>query len=312
VWNKQRKDDVLIDIEDVALGHETRMRWNPSNDWILSPEPVHERIIDQETFSMAKVLLSAALRQMSIRRPREQARTYHLRGLLVCAGCDRRMIGAWNNMCAHYRCKVTAADARLAAGGHPPSVYVREDRIVARLDAWLNELFGPRELGRTIDAIADADHDPSVSARLSAVHTQLMSSDERLRRYRTAMEAGADPTVVASWIAEVTAERARCTIEMDRVAGKRRMSREEIKTVVDQMADLTALLRRADPRDRATIYNELGLRLTYRHRDRLVIAETQTASHGGEVRAGRPLCRRAPRWPAVSVDHAGLEGKEAR
>jgi site-specific DNA recombinase len=26
VWNKQRKDEVLIDVDDVALGHQTRMR----------------------------------------------------------------------------------------------------------------------------------------------------------------------------------------------------------------------------------------------------------------------------------------------
>jgi hypothetical protein len=28
VWNKQRKDEVLIDVEDVALGHTTKMRRN--------------------------------------------------------------------------------------------------------------------------------------------------------------------------------------------------------------------------------------------------------------------------------------------
>lgn len=28
VWNKQRKDEVLLDVEDVALGHQTKMRWN--------------------------------------------------------------------------------------------------------------------------------------------------------------------------------------------------------------------------------------------------------------------------------------------
>ena len=28
VWNKQRRDEVLIDVEDVALGHESKMRWN--------------------------------------------------------------------------------------------------------------------------------------------------------------------------------------------------------------------------------------------------------------------------------------------
>ena len=26
VWNKQRKDGVLIDVDDVALGHQSRMR----------------------------------------------------------------------------------------------------------------------------------------------------------------------------------------------------------------------------------------------------------------------------------------------
>ena len=29
VWNRQRRDEVLIDVvDDVALGHETKMRWN--------------------------------------------------------------------------------------------------------------------------------------------------------------------------------------------------------------------------------------------------------------------------------------------
>ena len=30
VWNKQRKDEILLDVEDVARGYETRMRWNPA------------------------------------------------------------------------------------------------------------------------------------------------------------------------------------------------------------------------------------------------------------------------------------------
>ena len=32
VWNKQRRDEVLLDVEDVAAGHETKMRWNPTAD----------------------------------------------------------------------------------------------------------------------------------------------------------------------------------------------------------------------------------------------------------------------------------------
>ena len=34
VWNKQRRDEVLLDVEDVALGHETKLRWNSPADWI--------------------------------------------------------------------------------------------------------------------------------------------------------------------------------------------------------------------------------------------------------------------------------------
>jgi hypothetical protein len=31
VWNKQRTDEVLLDVNDVALGHTSIMRWNPSS-----------------------------------------------------------------------------------------------------------------------------------------------------------------------------------------------------------------------------------------------------------------------------------------
>jgi len=34
VWNRQRKDEVLLDVHDVALGHTTVMRWNDRNKWI--------------------------------------------------------------------------------------------------------------------------------------------------------------------------------------------------------------------------------------------------------------------------------------
>jgi site-specific DNA recombinase len=28
VWNRQRKEEVLLNVDDVALGHETKLRWN--------------------------------------------------------------------------------------------------------------------------------------------------------------------------------------------------------------------------------------------------------------------------------------------
>jgi hypothetical protein len=48
VWNKQRKDEVLVDVDDVALGHVTKMRWNDADQWITSAEPTHEPLVSRE------------------------------------------------------------------------------------------------------------------------------------------------------------------------------------------------------------------------------------------------------------------------
>jgi DNA invertase Pin-like site-specific DNA recombinase len=34
IWNKQRTDEVLVDVDDVALGHTAVMRWNRPERWV--------------------------------------------------------------------------------------------------------------------------------------------------------------------------------------------------------------------------------------------------------------------------------------
>lgn len=36
VWNRQPKEEILLDVEDVALGFTTRQRWNDQDRWICS------------------------------------------------------------------------------------------------------------------------------------------------------------------------------------------------------------------------------------------------------------------------------------
>src|SRR4051812_17043155 len=48
VWNRQRREEVLVDVQDVALGHETVMRWNHEAEWVWSTELVHEAIIEPD------------------------------------------------------------------------------------------------------------------------------------------------------------------------------------------------------------------------------------------------------------------------
>ena len=128
VWNKQRKAELLIDVDDVALGHETKMRWNPATEWIYSDGIAHEPLIDERTFTNVQARIAAGAQRRDVqRKPRVSKRNYALSGLVFCGLCERRMVGSFNNGRNHYRCTYAAeyADARRLA--HPRSVYLRED-----------------------------------------------------------------------------------------------------------------------------------------------------------------------------------------
>ncbi|GAB3853069.1 hypothetical protein [Dactylosporangium cerinum] len=100
-----------------------------------------------------------------------------------------------------------------------------------------------------------------------AANLTIADCDTKLQRYRAALEASADPAVVTTWIAQVEQERANAEILIAAApaAGtrQRRMSHDEISDLVTGLADAIAILRRADPADKAEVYRQLGMRLTY-------------------------------------------------
>jgi hypothetical protein len=53
------------------------------------------------------------------------------------------------------------------------------------------------------------------------------------------------------------------------------MSRDDIRTMVDTLGGLLNALRHTDPADKAEVYRELGIRLTYHHTEHTVLAETR-------------------------------------
>jgi site-specific DNA recombinase len=103
VWNKQPKSELLIDVNDVALGHATKQTWNEPGKWIWSKEPVHEPLIGVEAFERAQAL-QRAKGSADERSPRRTPRSYALRGIMRCGICGRKMQGSWNNGKPHYRC----------------------------------------------------------------------------------------------------------------------------------------------------------------------------------------------------------------
>jgi site-specific DNA recombinase len=92
VWNKQRTDEVLLDVEDVALGHTAVMRWNPRETWITSKEATHEALIDTDTFDRAQALLARrAVTATSPKRNHRSRNPYVFKSLIFCGLCRRKI-----------------------------------------------------------------------------------------------------------------------------------------------------------------------------------------------------------------------------
>ena len=274
VWNKQRKAEILIDVDDVALGHETKMRWNPAGEWIYSTVRAHEPLVDDDTFEEVQVRLAAGARRAGVsHKPRASKRGYLLSGLLFCGLCGRRMVGSFNNDRNHYRCTYAAEYADANAIAHPRSLYIREDKVVELVDPWIWRAFTPSNLRGTLQAMADAQHDLVDQQRIAAAREKITTCQTKLDRYRAALEAGTDPTVVQQWITQVQAEKATAEAELRQLTSRRTMTPEEINTIVEALGGIASILRRADPADKAGVYRQLGLRLTYEPGPRLIKAE---------------------------------------
>jgi site-specific DNA recombinase len=139
----------------------------------------------------------------------------------------------------------------------------------------------------TIDA-QPLDQPPTLATAAQAIITEC---DAKLERYRAALDAGADPAVVTDWISQTQAERARAEADLHEQSGNspRRMSRAEINDLVQALGDIVTVLRDADPVNKAEVYRQLGLRLTYQPETQTVRAEVELNAHRGvmvRVRGG--------------------------
>jgi hypothetical protein len=85
VWNKQRKDEVLADVQDVALGHETKLRWNDEQALIWSADIVQEPLVTDADFQRSRRRSPASGIDSPRPRPSNAARhPDQLHGLLLC------------------------------------------------------------------------------------------------------------------------------------------------------------------------------------------------------------------------------------
>lgn len=270
VWNKQRKDEVLIDVDDVALGHETKLRWNNPEDWIWSTDLAHEPIIDLETFQRAQQLRTAGGRGHT----RERIKTrnpYVLKSLIHCGLCDRRMQGQHSNGLAYYRCRYPNEYGLANRTEHPRNIYLREQDLLGPLDDWLNTAFAPHRLTETLRALYEAQ--PETDPSVAAAERLVKACDQKLNQHRRALEAGADPELIAGWMREVQAQRAEAVNRAITQPSSTRLTEREIQSLITSLGNTRTVLMDADPRDKADTYKKLGLRLTYSPGQHAVRAE---------------------------------------
>ncbi|MEU7874314.1 hypothetical protein [Dactylosporangium sp. NPDC049140] len=121
----------------------------------------------------------------------------------------------------------------------------------------------------------------------------IASCDAKLERYRAALEAGADPAVVTEWIKTTQTERAHAEqdIRSHTATPRPGMTVEQVTDLVDSLGDLTMALREATPEDKAAVYRELGLRLTFHPDKQMVHAQVDPSVHRWEK-----VCVEGPSW----------------
>jgi site-specific DNA recombinase len=101
------------------------------------------------------------------------------------------------------------------------------------------------------------------AGRQEAARRKLEDCEQRLGKYRDALDAGADPVIVAGWIAEVKGAQLAAERELAQTRSDGQLMAEEVRQLVRSLKDIPKVLADSDPKLKAKVYGELGVRIAY-------------------------------------------------
>jgi hypothetical protein len=166
-------------------------------------------------------------------------------------------------------------------------VYLREVDVIGRLDSWLAELFSPDNLDNTCQTLANANRHYSTDSQQQAVRQVLADCQRRLDRYRAALEAGTDATVIQQWITEVTATRAAAEAQLrDSRTAPDGLTAEQVRELFAEAGGLVHALDHSDPTQRAQLYEELDIHGVYDPKRHTVHVQVELGRRTGGVGGG--------------------------
>jgi site-specific DNA recombinase len=167
----------------------------PVNEWLWSPEPVHEPIVDMQTWTEAQEAGAehATSRDQDGPPANPAGRTYPYRGRVRCRDCTKRMAASAYPGHVYYRCPHDPASPRHAAAhpGHPRTVQAPETLLDAITGRFLNDrVFTPSRaplLAAQLPA-TDADAQARRDADAAALRALVAKLDRQQNAQITALE----------------------------------------------------------------------------------------------------------------------------
>ena len=139
----------------------------------------------------------------------------------------------------YYRCLHPEQYALANHIHHPRGIFLREDVVVPKLDAWLARAFAPHRLAETVAAMAAVsaqDHNEVIAEAVDG--QQLADCERKLAQYRALLEQGTDPAIVAGWIGEIEAERTRLKAAARTVRTDAPVTEEDLSAIVNALDDM--------------------------------------------------------------------------
>ena len=302
VYGRQTKTEQLLDPDHPALGHLTRQQWQDNQSWVYSAETSHEPLVDEITWAEVQQLLVSATRTKAhtpsgrAGRTRSATSRYPLVGLLTCGHCARKMQGQLLRAQHLYRCR-TGIGYPTAPPNHPRNLYVREDRLLPHLDAWLVELFAADRVEEVGWRVVQADsqcrrEDPAVARARAAV----ADCEQKLDRHISALEAGMEPSLLVARTAEVQRQLAAAqAVVAQAPPAPLPLTIEQVTETLASLHRVPSLLERVDPHDRGDLYRAVGATLAYRRAGDLEEVKLQVrVAVGGERVGGGTWYKKPP------------------
>ncbi len=287
VAGRQRRHDELLSARDPALGTISRQRRQSPDSWAWSEQPSWPALIPADLFERVNKRITTTVGTRT-RRPRSRPGQYVLAGAIRCGHCGKAMSGNTAKNKAYYRCVATRSDYAVpSVPGHPPTYMVREERILAAVDAWLDTLTDHDHIDATVAAILAADRSLQTEpAEVVGSRRSRERLEVELDRMLAAVRAGMDPVLAAGQTRKIQSDIAAAQSVIEQWERSQTnavpLKEWEVRDTLTQAGGLVLMLARSDRAERAELYRALGVRLRY---------EKQAPTGQERVHARLELCR---------------------